>query len=152
MPMVMALQQPTRTGGKGERRTLRDAVREGMGHGRGNPSPTAICALYTARWPTNRGVRLWGHHHTSRVGEGPGTVGGRQEPKAGRCGRAVAPARRSSVCPLGQGRAGLMGGPHYSPRWRGPLTSSPRPQSWGLNFPNRSVSFKFEIQTRSNID
>jgi hypothetical protein len=46
---------------------------------------------------------------------------------------------------------GLTGGPRYSPRRRGPLTCGPRPQCQGLNFPNRSISFKFEIQTRSNF-
>jgi hypothetical protein len=95
-------------------------------------------------------------HPRGEVDWGAGSVpsGGSRpaRPEAGGCGQAVEPAHRSSACPPGQGRAGADGWAHYSPKWRGPLTSGPRPQCRGLNFLNRSISFKFEIQTCSNFD
>jgi hypothetical protein len=45
-------------------------------------------------------VRLWGRHHTSRVGEGPGAAVSLQGPEAGGCGWAVAAVCHSGVCPL----------------------------------------------------
>jgi hypothetical protein len=77
---------------------------------------------------------------------------GREGLEADGCRQAVASVRFSSACPLGQGRVRANGWARYSPRQCGPLTSGPQPQCRGLNFPNRSISFKFDIQTHSIFD
>jgi hypothetical protein len=78
------------------------------------------------------GVQLWGRHHALSVGEGSSVAidgGGQAARTRGRWvragGGAVAPLGR---VPVRTGRAGLTGGPRYSPRRHGPLTSGPRAQ------------------------
>jgi hypothetical protein len=85
---------------RGERRALRDAVRGGTGRGRGNPMSTVIGAFYTARRPMNGGLvmSIWGHHHASRVGEGPGAAVGDGGQAARARGQRVRAGGRSCRC------------------------------------------------------
>jgi hypothetical protein len=110
---------------KGERRGAEDKMGDDMGHPLG-------------------GVDVGGPNAV------PGDDSRPAWPEAGRCGR----LRRRTIrarARLDRREQGLTGGPRYSPRRCGPRTCGPRPQCQGLNFPNRSISFKFEIQTRSNF-
>jgi hypothetical protein len=72
-------------------------------------------------------------------------------PEAGGCGRQWRWRAAWAHACSDRGEWGRTDGPLLQPERRGPLLCGPWPQCRGLNFLNRSILFKFEIQTLQTL-